>query len=1673
MSYKRFIEQTLGVVLFSALIFVVVIKFLEIFSPIPFKEPKVPFQEYKTDRMKKELSPTSISKVFNEIETMGSRSVGQEGHKLLSQFIKDSYIDSGLEVLSQEIDVMHSVTERNSLLIEDKRIKVYPFLPNVVQPSVTPEEGIRGNLFLVDQKSISEATHFNDKIAIVDLKSIPPKSLALTASRYANLGFSALVLTHSKGIEAVDWKKLDKLSMDIPSNFVRVFAHPEILQYNGRVVTLKVSSRWKTMTAFNHIGVLRASSKNSEAVVIPITYDGFSLLPDINYCSFTALQVAIQQQLLKGFLDQRKTLKRDIIFVANGAQFMGAISSGELLAAIGSHGKGDLRYKELKEEDTQNQLVLEKVERLLNLFESLEFAVERESTSYTLLSLENEDRSFLQKQFSMTLKDCLFEVKEKLLQNKIKLNKEGGNSLDSKAYRDFRVQKKLYDKLNTASSLPLLSYLKKPLVQIEMRTELFQRLKMLEDYHKKRKKRLAEDLKINRTFSLYKNIVIVNPMIQPSGVQEPNEVFTFSCGKFIDHGDQAKQFQTIFDHSIQDLEYSDSVSLKWGGKWHSSLVDDATKGLSLQAQQWSFLSYPAMSIVSMGTDYENVDIPTVLPYVKWLNSIEKTLQILGKSLLSLGYGNGVFASTRQESPRSSEGSVLIKGIGNSVVPNYPMADVIVFGKSVEDDPLQERGWYKRPIIKTNPYGFYKLRQGSALLSNSYRYFTVTPEAVHFGKDGIIDYFKDEGADSQRVYSSIRENYSKNKPIHLILYRGAPVALYDMVNPQTLSPYSGADFIECRSMTQFPSFNKYNGKDGIIEFIPPSESFYILLKSGTKGNKLVQEVTSFLLNTPTGFKGKPDREIDSPGYLAAETPVILNVNSEVARSMLYLNSKRIKVQEPYGMVDPMTIKFHNKSLTYQKNSENQSFSFLNKKQQSTQSVTYSSLNHPIIKESISDAVWGVLWYMGILVPFVFFFEKLVFGFSDIRKALTVHTIVFLVTFFFLRCFHPAFEMIRSSVMILLGFIIILISGGITIILSGKFKENLEALQKNKGQIKGANVNKMGVLITALMLGLNNMHRRKLRTGLTCATITLLTFVMICFTSIQTNIVNRKDVIGKSKYQGLLIQENNFSPIEDSVLSAVTEKFGEKYQISPRQSFLGIKSKRTHSLSNPSIELLSRENKQVEAVQVESAILCTANDPLALEIPLLPGSQWFKSRHEYKDHQAQPIIISDFSAKKLNLIKADGSIKKGALVTINGTQCALEGVFKSSALDKLRDIDGTSILPFDANLLVNPKTTDEVRILAKRNSSRILAKNIIIGHYQNFSPAISAGASKVFPTTTSITIDMGNASYRVARDSIESYLEQSGKEAYFALGNLAYIGKISRNTSLTGLLDMLIPFILAGLTVLNTMNGSVYERKDEIFVYNAVGIAPKYIFFMFMSEAMVYAIVGTMMGYILSQGTGSLLTWLDLTGGMNMNFTSLTTVYASWAIAAAVLLSTWFPARSAMKIAEPSEESGWKLPKAVSNTISFDLPFTFSHLERIAILSFFQNYLENHGEGSSGPFFAGLPELGISKNTNSDDNDTYIPELKCHIWLKPFDLGVSQEMLIELPMDLETKEYISRIHLTLSSGSVDAWQRLNPAFIAKLRRHFLHWRAVSDELKEEYFASSKILMDKSLALEKNDV
>ena len=80
------------------------------------------------------------------------------------------------------------------------------------------------------------------------------------------------------------------------------------------------------------------------------------------------------------------------------------------------------------------------------------------------------------------------------------------------------------------------------------------------------------------------------------------------------------------------------------------------------------------------------------------------------------------------------------------------------------------------------------------------------------------------------------------------------------------------------------------------------------------------------------------------------------------------------------------------------------------------------------------------------------------------------------------------------------------------------------------------------------------------------------------------------------------------------------------------------------------------------------------------------------------------------------------------------------------------------------------------------------------------------------------------------------------------------------------------------------------------------------------------------------------------------------------------------------------------------------------------------------------------------------------MRSTVWLKPYDLGVSQSVEISLPDDPETREFVAHIRITRLSGHTAAWQRTVKPFLGSLRKQFLNWRATTPEDRAEMFAEA---------------
>ncbi len=1665
--------QLTGTILFLALLVGIVVSFVTIFDALPYAAPIKLDKNYDRAAMEEAMSPDAVSAKFNDIIALGSRAPGQAGLDATAQMLIKEFKDAGLEVFTQEVQIPYSLADggKGTVILGDKStIDVFPFAPNYTQPVVTPKEGLSGKLFLVSEEAVRKEKTFTDKIAVVDLAKPLFKDLGLNPAQYIELGFQGLIITHSDGLEAINWNTLIQPMRfaTLPVNLVRVAAEAEILDHIGEDVNLKSFSRWTNTKTKNIVARLKAKECNDDALIIPFTYDAASILSDVANGPVQALKAAVALQMLKGILPHKDALRRDIIFVATTGVSQTLLGTSRLLSTIGDDGQSAAMKTRIENEIKDNNAYLAMLDEILKCFDNEDFAVmdKMDVAAQAVAGLSPNTKKYFADRVSAVLRKAVFFQSEVLLQAEIDF-KRNPDDLHSAEFRKFQSEKKLYDDLNNLSALPIARALERAASGktiffnadnklVTLREALLSHINYLIAYHKSKDTTLNEDLRLQALFAAYSKKLVFATHLQPanpdSGSTTKNEEIGYLIGNFSEGTANTCESANLFGQLVNDATYTLNLQDKLNIQkpQHSYSFSGGSGGSYYDSNPWGVISIPAFTIMSPKNTATPVLTPFVTPAFTNLASIASSLRVAGEVAISAGRGWGVFNKTPFTTTYTMHGSAYASGIGNSVVPNYEVGGALI--ASVDS----------KPYIFTDPYGAY-----------SYPFLTMpchlwnrvkAPEVFYFGDDGVIQYVKDYGVSAQNIYKSLAMP-TIDAPVNLILYRATPVALLNIVNPQSMKAYTGIQFISALGLSEFGSMCPYKETTAMMDFIPPKEYFFLTLKAGAPGNELVSETRAFCLGVLNNEKDKhfkpSGNEIDGAGYLAFDTPFMRNITLEADASMAWLAEKRLNLQKRYGMADDMTISLDdeaNKILAEQLQAEKDGSQgpLLSSLRELRRSLSFLILNHPVIRGSVSEAVWGILWYMGLLVPFVFFFEKLVFGYTDIRKQIIAEGAIFLIVFALLRLLHPAFHMIRSSVMILLGFVIIIIVASVTSMLSTKFQENLDAMRASNGMVKGASGNTFGIVLTAFMLGLNNMHRRKVRTGLTCATLVLMTFVMICFTSVQTSILEKERAVGRATYQGILVREKQFRPISASEVDALNASYGEKHTVNPRNAYIGHINLYNGNITLPNFEVSYGSGEKSITRTVKSALSFTHTEPLANSITLTTTNGWFTAEQAALAKAPYPVIIPDELADQLGIYAED--VNKGKVpINISGTDFYVWGIFKTSDFASAVDVDGENLIPFDVEALSSPQLSDGV-VLAENTDPRVQPGDILIG----LNSQLPVSDSKL-KRVVSVVIDMGTSPYSTARSEINSYLIQTGRDTNYGLDGTAFNGRRARARSMAGMADLIIPLIIAALTVLNTMKGSVYERKTEIFVYNAVGIAPRYIFFMFVAEALVYSVVGAVLGYILSQGTGRILTALDMTGGMNMNFTSITTIYASLAIAVATLASTYFPARSAIEIAKPTDDAGWSLPPpGDDDSITFSLPFTFTHYDRIAVLSFFYKYFENLGEGSSGAFFSGQPKLTVADYTDDLANGAYIPRLEVQVWLKPFDLGVSQMITIDLPTDPDTKEYISKMRLVRLTGTRDAWIRLNKPMVALIRQHFLHWRAVPKDLKVQYFEEAEAIL-----------
>jgi ABC-type antimicrobial peptide transport system permease subunit len=971
--------------------------------------------------------------------------------------------------------------------------------------------------------------------------------------------------------------------------------------------------------------------------------------------------------------------------------------------------------------------------------------------------------------------------------------------------------------------------------------------------------------------------------------------------------------------------------------------------------------------------------------------------------------------------------------------------------------------------------------------------------------GEINYAPDLGVTGAKFMPLDVQVTTATKEASIIVFRCVPTAIYDLVDMQSLRALGTLDVLDGDTNgeprmygyamdPQDPWMVGSYVEDVAVIFSQPGTRLKIMMGSGPAATRLLLINSQYDWQDPFNKRHWADYAPEGKGYLVAGNPneaqnadllgvqklakydptqeiarggAIYNTAMHVAEDMWKLDDFRIQRLAKYRIINEGIDDLHRLAWDPKKNQGAiaQAMKAAKDKDwerfhaESRAAWGFESRAYPDVQKTAIDVVQGVLFYLALLIPFAYFLERLVKGSYDLKRQLGWAALFFLTIFIIFSQVHPAFDITMNPIIVLLAFVMLALSGIVIALITGKFEEQLKQMNRQVSGIHKADIGRVSVALAAFNLGISNMRRRKARTILTCITLVLLTFTVLSFTSIvQTMRFNKVPAPGTPRYNGLMIRTAMWDQLQEPAYRLLDDEYGRKYNVAPRSWFFGTQ------LGEQSFLTIKRADKQYDA---KALVGLTPQEKNVTRVnEALTVGRWFQPGDTYVT------ILPDAIAAALRI--DDKDVGK-ATVSYAGVDYTVIGILDSQKIKQIADLDNEILTPVDFILMNKMQRSGKGGgETGFREYTHLEPDNVFFIPYET---ATNLGAE-----LRSIAIDYGDAE-KVSK-TLGPLMHRLGLNLYAGRipkdGNPPTIERYSSiaATSSKGLELVFFPVLIAALIVLNTMLGSVFERVREIHIFSSIGLAPAHIAMLFIAEAMVYAILGSVAGYLVAQLTTKILVATHTFEGLYLNFSSVSAVLTTLVVVGVVLLSTLYPARKAAEVATPAIDRTWRVPEPDGDHWTIPLPFAVTGDQAVGLNQFLSEWFAAYEEYSIGDFVtqnveteefsvpAGSVKVGGGDGLRGEEAAA-VPtaqmltgyRIRCMAWLAPFDLGVSQRVAIETrPTDM-ADVYDIRLLIDRESGDISNWKRVNRRFLNTLRKQFLIWRTLKQGERERYLTQEQ--------------
>ena len=892
-------------------------------------------------------------------------------------------------------------------------------------------------------------------------------------------------------------------------------------------------------------------------------------------------------------------------------------------------------------------------------------------------------------------------------------------------------------------------------------------------------------------------------------------------------------------------------------------------------------------------------------------------------------------------------------------------------------------------------------------------------------NGSIIYAPDLGPEGAKNYPIQTEMNAPVKNNTIVCFRGRSLAIYDLADQRYYIPFDTITVLDAGSNSSPTSFGYLLPRNPpwmsatetcSVVFAKPGSRLRILMGAGPIGKRLL------LLNASADKPLGVGFTVGEEGGSIPLTPL------RAARDMWLLDEERIARFRAHGLENPRVNRLHERAAQQLETAEaalaeRQYAAFLS---HARAGWALEARIYPEVLGTANDVVKGLIFYLILVLPFAFFAERLLISAKTIQWRIAGTAGAFVAVFALLAVFHPAFRVSISPMMILLAFIILTLSALVLTLVVRRFEELMAERRAAASGVHAADVSRMSAAVTAFLLGIGNLRKRPIRTSLTAATIVLLSFSVLSLTAVvqylKRTVVPYPGVV--ARYEGLLLRGRQWQQISDIALDSLRNEFGGPEHVVPRAWYYSamVGERSFVAITGGPERRIIYATALLGATKAEQ-LVTRANEALV-------AGRWLS------DARREAVLPTAM----VGTLGMTPETAVGATIECFGRKLEVVGVVDEDKMRAITDLDGEPITPVDYVLMAarrreeGPADPDELE-----EYIHLTADSVAIVPY-DFLTEVGGTLRSIVVRATDKTQVSKVLQALMPRTELTLFAGREGRTDLFSTRGASTI---------TGAGSLLVPTLLAALIVFNTMLGSIYERTREIAIFSSVGLAPKHIGALFLAESVVYAVLGTVVGYILGQGVSLIIHSYGLLPGLQLNYSSLATVLLSIFIMAVVVGSSIWPAAQARRIAVPGLEARWQLPEAEGDLMAVELPFTVSRETAVGVNAYLEEYCQAHTEAALGGFATADVHL-----TAGGDPERPNLTLSMTAWLAPFDVGVSQRVELKTELLPDGIFYSITLYLTRLSGDQSSWRRLNRHFTDLIRRQFLIWRILAPDARDAY-------------------